>query len=1113
MSPVPPPPPAGTFIPSDDWTEDPSFDLSPSAHHFALPTSPSSSSTSSTSTSHRSHSSISNARQHASSPLRQSYTGISSGGGSGKGTLKLKKGQDVEELLDGFDDDFDLPDTFPPSQPQSHAHSQTQSQKTRPRSSTSSSITRTVIGNGPTGVGTITKLGTISPNSPIMKGTVRARAMAIEKSWEADVDFDDIKEIPITSQPIEGLPRHSSSSASRSSSSTSAIRRMTLSPPRKGFMPSADALDDLGFDLDVEDQDQDQATLKAGATLKAMLPPPRPQPRNEPTLRPAKSSSTPTAASTASHNIVNVPSTPPAQDPDSIDLELESDFALPLNLTNLTLATQPKHLSKAKGHHNKPRHSNASTATTNGSESWGSPNSSTKKSGWGWGSEDSPSGSGINKRRSETSATSISDCLPETPNESRSKNILVQPTDDFGLDDEDNMETGLILPSPTFFSNQRSKELNSLLDKKRKPQFAPTPSRHHAHHHHSTATADESFRRGHQLDDSFEDGLVLDEPGVELSKHRLKAQKRARDKYPTSTFKRGAAALGSGSGGATKSVAKEREKAWEKQREQGWGRITPVPFNPPRERTQSSLGLSFRSNSASATTLLRDNTKRVDSPSLTGREKESMRSRSGHIHSMLPPPVPSSSQSALLPSLPPSSTGPSPVPQQTPTSRLRHQKSHYHIAPPPQSPSLARKQSLASLQDALADKTFTMADTPRYHNSTSRLTMPTSSSKAKTRPPINSIFPTSISGPSSTSHHSHTQKIQQHPSYHGGENVKRMVDMPRRHKAWGDGSELDGIDDLTIDDEHKSTIKGSSISSLGLGKPSRRAPETSHPRDRSNHLSKPVPAPPESEKRKKSGSGTASTKRKNRKPALIKHFGVADKKKVVGEMTWNPSTLRWEGNESILRDFDTISASARPALITHYTGSSVGVGGLSSPVGSTASAPRIVGDMQFDPVQMKWISILSPEEDEPDPFEGMADDEDEDYSGLGGGTITRSSGRKFLNKFIGSGGNGNHNSNNWTSRLISESSIASSTATTATTISNSLSATPWEGDEGAAMMMVSGELWKECRAAEERHKKEMKGWISKSSSSSGTTSEMRERERERKEEKRLWEIRNLAMKS
>jgi hypothetical protein len=62
-------------------------------------------------------------------------------------------------------------------------------------------------------------------------------------------------------------------------------------------------------------------------------------------------------------------------------------------------------------------------------------------------------------------------------------------------------------------------------------------------------------------------------------------------------------------------------------------------------------------------------------------------------------------------------------------------------------------------------------------------------------------------------------------------------------------------------------------------------------------------------------------------------------------MRWNPQTLRWEGNDHVLRDFDmAVGTSTRPALITHITGSSIG-----SPLGSFASGARIVGNMVFDP--------------------------------------------------------------------------------------------------------------------------------------------------------------------
>jgi hypothetical protein len=83
--------------------------------------------------------------------------------------------------------------------------------------------------------------------------------------------------------------------------------------------------------------------------------------------------------------------------------------------------------------------------------------------------------------------------------------------------------------------------------------------------------------------------------------------------------------------------------------------------------------------------------------------------------------------------------------------------------------------------------------------------------------------------------------------------------------------------------------------------------------------------------------------------------------------------MRWEGNDSALRGFDSPLHSARPALITHLTGSSLG--GVGSPTSSLLGGARIVGNMIFDPTKMCWINRFA--DDEPDPFAGM-DDEDED---------------------------------------------------------------------------------------------------------------------------------------
>ena len=107
---------------------------------------------------------------------------------------------------------------------------------------------------------------------------------------------------------------------------------------------------------------------------------------------------------------------------------------------------------------------------------------------------------------------------------------------------------------------------------------------------------------------------------------------------------------------------------------------------------------------------------------------------------------------------------------------------------------------------------------------------------------------------------------------------------------------------------------------------------------------------------------------------------------VIGDMRWNPATMRWEGNDSALRGFDSPLYSARPALITQLTGSSMG--GVGSPTSSLLSGARIVGNMIFDPTKMCWINRFA--DDEPDPFAGLDEDEDKDATlGKRGGTVFR----------------------------------------------------------------------------------------------------------------------------
>ncbi len=203
----------------------------------------------------------------------------------------------------------------------------------------------------------------------------------------------------------------------------------------------------------------------------------------------------------------------------------------------------------------------------------------------------------------------------------------------------------------------------------------------------------------------------------------------------------------------------------------------------------------------------------------------------------------------------------------------------------------------------------------------------------------------------------------------------------------------------------------------------------------------------------------------------------------VGEMTWNPKSLRWEGNYSALRDFEPAPVPlTRPALISHYTGGSSHA--LASPGGVTqsASAVKIVGDMRFDADKMCWVSTLAPEDEEPDPFADMADDDD---SFDRGATITRHN-----TKAIGTLLHGVDR------RITSESAKSSTTSLDGgLTGHRNFSQAP----EGLA---------RQTRAAEARHKQEMRGWSQKTAVDAADFAE-----RLRRDEKRLWEIRNLALRS
>ena len=167
--------------------------------------------------------------------------------------------------------------------------------------------------------------------------------------------------------------------------------------------------------------------------------------------------------------------------------------------------------------------------------------------------------------------------------------------------------------------------------------------------------------------------------------------------------------------------------------------------------------------------------------------------------------------------------------------------------------------------------------------------------------------------------------------------------------------------------------------------------------------------------------------------------------------------MRWEGNDQALRDFDAATGtSTRPALITHLTGSSIG-----SPVGSFASGARVVGNMIFDPQRMCWISTLPPDEEEPDVFADLADDEDDDDWENRAGTIRASQQLTTAS---------NKSSDSSMSRVEPPSPARSHT--------RSMSESESDRCSRASMVCdVDDSFVEKCRAAEERHRSELKNWI------------------------------------
>ncbi|KAL0951361.1 hypothetical protein HGRIS_008065 [Hohenbuehelia grisea] len=737
-----------------------------------------------------------------------------------------------------------------------------------------------------------------------------------------------------------------------------------------------------------------------------------------------------------------------AAPPTPIDEDLECDFSLPPDLTQLSLAP-----------HSLTHRSSKTSLEWGDKDHTSSSQSSDAYSSLGF-ADNSPS---------SNSASSISQ--PETENEE--------------TEDDEDLE-GLVIPSGMFDAKQSTRKLTQILELKKKVVIGEPQVK--------IASPDP--------EDDFEMGLLI-EDDVDLSPSRLLY---AAQQKPARRFM---------SRSNTAPTA---------------SRLPTSSLRPP-SRLRAERAKSPISRPPSASTRQLQKIRLSPSPPPSGL------SRAGRYQPLASPPT-SPPTSFLTPK----------------SASLRGQKSHSGLKPPspPQSArKLTRKASLSSLMDSGSTKASgfelvppvpstskaryeepTAASRARHKNTTSRihdfkvpptrpstpssnpaalrLTMPTQS-RLKLRPALSTVFgSSSVNSPQSPLPRSASPLPPRPPSAASTKASKpsgipqpiaapKVLRRPKRQRTYGDGTELDAINDLPADREKEARYRvqpkgfgnripgGTFTKSAEKGtvrKKGKReavectaafAPPTQTLKragriDFAPKTSTDAPAPKTKLKKPSSPVTPGHTRRK---PTLIRNLGGVGGPKVVGEMKWNPQSLRWEGNDQVLRDFDVaVGTSSRPALITHLTGSSIG-----SPVASFASGARIVGNMMFDPTRMCWISTLPPEEDEPDVFANLADDEDDDDWDSKGGTIRANLQGKAL---VPSDTSGTSHSSN----PISEAPSPAHSRCRAMSDSGSD-----RGSRASMVYDVDDDFLEACRLAEERHRAEMKGWRGIPSKSPGRSTE------------------------
>ncbi|GAA6011583.1 hypothetical protein JCM8202_004077 [Rhodotorula sphaerocarpa] len=335
---------------------------------------------------------------------------------------------------------------------------------------------------------------------------------------------------------------------------------------------------------------------------------------------------------------------------------------------------------------------------------------------------------------------------------------------------------------------------------------------------------------------------------------------------------------------------------------------------------------------------------------------------------------------------------------------------------------------------------------------------------------------------------------------------------------YGDGTELDAFDDLPVSKERekervvapvsrKSSSASSGTSKNGSWSRKEGTKVASALRKSSGPVKAEVAPAKTVEKPRLPEPERKKTKRR-REPHLIRHLGGSSMVKTQGEMTYNPTLHRWEGNEGVLREFDKVLAtSTRPALISPLSSTllspgrsifAAGGGAASGPTvagklppGASPNASRatakVVGDMVFDPATCTWHSLAGP------------DAEDELELDTGGGT---SGGENADDEAHGAG---TSELDGW--ELGERERMLQTRASFVLEEGSEGDDEDGSGDRTAAdperrKKSTKRQIWRESKAAQERCRVEMRSWIS-SDQDEGEGSSRRW----------LWDLRHLILYS